>query len=444
MQQTPDIEALRRDAAGGNPAAQYNLGVWHLTAPGDAADYEAARRLFESAGLRDFGPALSALGYMNLRGQGTAVDRARAVDLFRRAADLGFPEARYRLAELLATGCGIPRDLEAARAAFEDAARQGHTVAMSQLAYCLANGIGGEADGTAAAGLYLRAGLEGEPRAQCRIAAGYEYGDMCPKDLVQALAWYLRAGDYGDAKSERRRLIKRLEPAQVESAERIAAGPADRPSEVGAAKSAATAEARVLCWAPRIFLFPGLLTGEERHHLINLARPFLRPAMVLNRRTGERVHDEARSSRNARLINPLRDVVIDHLEGRLARRCLLPMENAEPITILRYGPGEEYKRHADYYDPKHPGSVTGLRLGGQRVATFLAYLNSVEAGGATTFPLIDVSVMPEPGTGLLFFNCTPDGVPDRQTLHAGEPVAAGEKWLLSRWIRAGTYPASGG
>ncbi|MGD8533467.1 MAG: hypothetical protein PVG80_08945, partial [Gammaproteobacteria bacterium] len=120
MQQDPDIEALRRDAERGIPAAEYNLGVWNLTAPGEAADYRAALRLFESAGSKDFAPALSALGYMHLRGQGVPIDAGRAAELFRQAAALDFPEASYRLGELLATGCGVHRDLQAARAAFRD------------------------------------------------------------------------------------------------------------------------------------------------------------------------------------------------------------------------------------------------------------------------------------------------------------------------------------
>ena len=55
------------------------------------------------------------------------------------------------------------------------------------------------------------------------------------------------------------------------------------------------------------------------------------------------------------------------------------------------------------------------------------------------FPDLDLSVPPEPGSGLLFFNCRPDGAPDPATRHAGAPVEAGEKWLASRWIRSGRF-----
>jgi prolyl 4-hydroxylase len=195
----------------------------------------------------------------------------------------------------------------------------------------------------------------------------------------------------------------------------------------------------VLSWSPRAFLFHDLLSAEECFHLIALARPFLRPALVLDRRTGERSVGDARRAHTTRLRGPLRDVVVWNLERRIAEHSLLPADNAEPFTIIRYGPGDEYRPHADYYDPADPGSRTGLAQGGQRVATFLVYLNRPDRGGATSFPKANLSVPPTPRAGLLFFNCRPDGAPDPATVHAGEPVAVGEKWLASRWIRADRF-----
>ncbi len=444
MQEAPNIEALRRDAESGSPGALYNLGVWHLGGSGEAPDPEAARGLFESAAAKGFAPAMSALGYLYLQGQGVAVDHSVAAEYFRESAAGGFAEGAFRWAELLASGCGVRADPAAARSVLEDAACNGHPAAMSQLAYCLANAIGGDRNALDAARWYQRAALAGDPRAQCRLARAREIGDMLPPDPFEALVWYQRAAraGYGDAAGAARRLESVIPPEQIQEAGRMAKTPGSEFRDLAPAAPVGVPTVDVVRWTPRIFRFKGLLSDEECHHLIAVARPFLRPAMVLDRGTGERIHDQARRSMNARIIDPLRDLVVCTVESRLARCSLLPPGNAEPISILCYRPGDEYRPHADYYDPARPGSATGLALGGQRIATFLAYLNDVDAGGETAFPLIDVSITPKRGDGLLFFNCLPDGSPDRQTLHAGQPVEVGEKWLLSRWIRTGPYRAS--
>ena len=438
MTEPPDLAQLQRDADRGVPGANYNLGVWHL----QARDPAAARASFERAAAADYAPAMSALGYLYLRGQGVDHAPERAAEWFGRAAALGFPEARYRLGELRATGCGLEHDLGAARREFEAAARASHPAAMAQLAYCLAEGLGGEPDPPGAADWYGRAAVAGEPRAQCAIGERYERGDGLPLDPVRALSWYLRAaaGGYPGAEPAAAALGDRLDAAATRQAQAAAAGPppaVDVPTPGGAAPRRLSME--VLSWAPRAFVFRELLGVEERAHLIAVAQPFLRPARVLDRRTGERAIGDARRAHTARLGGPLRDVVVWNLERRLAELARLPQENAEPFTIIRYGPGDEYRPHADYYDPADPGSRRGLAQGGQRVATFLAYLNRPEAGGATRFPRAGLSVPAEPGTGLLFYNCLPDGSPDPATLHAGEPVTAGEKWLASRWIRVSRF-----
>jgi len=446
MQEPADIETLKRDAESGNPAAEYNLGVCYLTGSGGTASPEKAARMFESSAGKGFAPAMSALGFLHLRGQGVDVDYSRAADWFLQSATGGFSEARLRLAGLLASGCGVERDLPAARKMLKEAAEAGHAAAMSELAYCLANGVGGDRDGVAAAGWYQSAALAGDPRAQCRLAMAHEQGDMLPIDRVRALAWYLRAeqAGYGDSAGAVRRLSGDISSDQFDSAAQMARSPAEPSAEIGPVPEATVPAPEVIRWSPRIFRFPRLLTDEECHHLIAAARPFLRRAMVLNRNSGERVHDQARRSMNACLADPLRDIVVCNVETRLARCSLLPLENSEPVSILCYRPGDEYRPHADYYDPTRPGSNTGLAQGGQRTATFLAYLNDVAAGGGTAFPLIDLEVSPIRCDGLLFFNCLGDGSPDRLTLHAGLPVEEGEKWVLSRWIRTGRYRAATG
>jgi len=76
-----------------------------------------------------------------------------------------------------------------------------------------------------------------------------------------------------------------------------------------------------------------------------------------------------------------------------------------------------------------------LQRGGQRVATFLVYLNDGYEGGETSFPRLDYRFKGATGDALVFANVEPNGAPDPRTMHAGTPTTRGEKWLLSQWIR---------
>jgi prolyl 4-hydroxylase len=444
--QQPDLDTLRQDAERGVPAAQYNLGVWHLRQRQPHADYEAARAAFQAAADQDFAPAVSALGYLYLRGQGVDYDAEQAAVLFERAAGLGFLEARYRLAEMRAAGYGLAQDIARARQTFQLAAEQGHPAAMTQLAYCLVNGLGGDADALAATRWYAAAAGKNEPRAICALGWRLEHGHTLDPDPVRALACYLRAGAlgyYGGAIAGNR-LAPMMDEVKIAEAQIVSQSPITIEAPFDTGPPVGVGQPHVVSWRPRCFTFDDFVTQEECLHLISVARPFVRPSQVLMRATGERIVHPARRSSNARLVDPLRDLVVWNIEQRLAQYAMLPAANGEPITILRYGPGDEYRPHADYYHPDDEGAHIGLRQGGQRVATFLVFLNDVEAGGSTDFPDAGLSVPPRPGSGLLFFNCLPDGSPDALSVHAGTPVRRGEKWLLSRWIRTGTYPLSEG
>lgn len=62
-------------------------------------------------------------------------------------------------------------------------------------------------------------------------------------------------------------------------------------------------------------------------------------------------------------------------------------ENGEATQVLRYGPGQKYEGHYDYFfDRVHN------QRGGHRYATVLMYLNNVEEGGETVFPNAKVTL----------------------------------------------------
>lgn len=55
-------------------------------------------------------------------------------------------------------------------------------------------------------------------------------------------------------------------------------------------------------------------------------------------------------------------------------------------------------------------------------------MSTVEAGGATVFLEMKISVMPQKGTALFWHNVRRNGDPDMNTQHAACPVVSGIKW----------------
>ena len=127
----------------------------------------------------------------------------------------------------------------------------------------------------------------------------------------------------------------------------------------------------------------------------------------------------------------------------LARRidALLGLNRAQAETLQgqRYLPGEQYRHHCDFFRTERPHWERERRRGGQRTWTAMAYLNTIEAGGATDFPKLDLSIIPEPGMLIAWDNATRAGRPNRATIHAGMPVEAGRKYVVTQWYRQGDW-----
>ncbi|HTN49314.1 MAG TPA: 2OG-Fe(II) oxygenase [Burkholderiaceae bacterium] len=194
--------------------------------------------------------------------------------------------------------------------------------------------------------------------------------------------------------------------------------------------------------APRIILFGDLLSAEECEEMIKLSRGKLERSSVVNNETGSYDVHPHRTSYGT-YFNRGENELIRRIESRIAELVQFPLTHGEPIQILHYHTGGEYKPHFDYFDPKQPGNEQVLTQGGQRIATLIMYLNDVEAGGSTVFPEVGIDVLPRRGNAVYFAYCAENGVLDPRSLHGGSPVGAGEKWIATKWFRERDYVGSG-
>lgn len=283
----------------------------------------------------------------------------------------GDPEACGVLAVWRCTGQHVPRDLDEARRLFLRAAQGGDARAGVIYTNFLAAGVGGTADWPGALDL-LRRRSAIDPQAGQQL---YLLGEM-------------GLDDKGDP-----------------------VGPLPEP--------------RIIGTSPDVRLFPKLFSETECAYLAAQAMPLMQPAMVVHPTTGEQIRNPIRTSDQAIFTWPIENPVIHALNRRIAAASGTEEHQGEALQILRYRPGQEYKKHLD--------ALAGLE--NQRVLTMLVYLNADYEGGETVFPEADLSVRGETGDALLFRNLLPDGETDMRSIHAGLPVTTGVKLIASRWIR---------
>lgn len=190
----------------------------------------------------------------------------------------------------------------------------------------------------------------------------------------------------------------------------------------------------VLSKDPLVVLRRGFLPRRDIAHVLAVAKPRWKATTVVDSDTGaDAVHEdrtgylaEFREAEDSTLY-AIEDAIADWTKTRLC--C------GETIQAIRYGKKQEYRTHYDWFDPSLPAHAQHLAYGGQRAFTAIVCLKAARSGGQTEFPKLKLRVALNPGDALYWRNVLPDGKPDQRALHAGLPVKAGEKIILSRWIR---------
>lgn len=172
---------------------------------------------------------------------------------------------------------------------------------------------------------------------------------------------------------------------------------------------------------------PNFLDSNECEILVRL--------IDANRRRSEVADGVAVSRTSETCIFDAATPIIQLLDLRLSLFLGVAPELGEPIQGQRYGVGQEFKLHHDYFEPHHPEERTHTQRCGQRTWTAMIYLNEPEQGGETFFHYLDHAFKPETGTMLCWNNIGPGGLSNPHTLHAGQPVLEGTKYIVTKWFR---------
>lgn len=292
-----------------------------------------------------------------------AAGRSReAVALIERHAAAGDPEALFGLATMRLHAIGGPRDLAEAHRLLATATERGGAEAHRLLATLHANGTGTPEDGGRARALLAPVAADREVAEQLAVAA------LPPPAAIAYQA---------------------------------------------------------LSQEPLVIRIEGLLLAEECAYLVARAGPRLRPSIIVDPRTGAPARHPHRDSSGVAFGPCEEDLVVRRINRRIALASRTEVACGEPLHILAYDRGQQYRPHLD--------AVAGAA--NQRSWTMLLWLNDDYAGGETAFPIAGLTVRGAAGDALLFENVTRDGRPDPRTRHAGLPVTRGRKWLATRWIR---------
>ncbi|XP_031508994.1 prolyl 4-hydroxylase subunit alpha-3 isoform X3 [Papio anubis] len=140
---------------------------------------------------------------------------------------------------------------------------------------------------------------------------------------------------------------------------------------------------------PYIALYHDFVSDSEAQKIREFAEPWLQRSVVAS---GEKqLQVEYRISKSAWLKDTV-DPMLVTLNHRIAALTGLDVRPpyAEYLQVVNYGIGGHYEPHFDH--ATSPSSPLYRMKSGNRVATFMIYLSSVEAGGATAFIYANLSV----------------------------------------------------
>jgi len=223
----------------------------------------------------------------------------------------------------------------------------------------------------------------------------------------------------------------------------------------------------ILSRSPQLLIIENFVTPVEAEFLIktaytlppptaNFSEPLFGKSEVVQ---GFKSTKKQRDSWSAYLNIPSNitdtDIVVNCIEQRARTfQGFPPVENMEPLQVVKYTDNGQFREHYDWL----PAHVPSIAKSGNRLTSYFVYLRAECRGGTTIFPRLErpkgrewckllkcrddkgksqavVEVRPKVGRAVFWYNLEINGEVDMNTLHAGTPVLNGSKFGLNIWTR---------
>jgi hypothetical protein len=327
-----------------------------------------------------------------------------AVDVLRRAAASGVTAAQSALGIRLLVGRQAPFDPQQGIALLTSAAGKGDADALSQMATLKAAGA------------------------------------WMPQNWNEALDLLSSSAERGSTRAQGQLLLL----GEAELARRARAGEAGLWGALRASVDLrawlTVSERRVICEAPRIRAVEKFVPVGFCDWLLARGAGRYQRSQMFDGQKSTFLATRTCSDFKFDIVDA--DLVLQIIRERVAAITTLPTAAFEPPQIFHYALGEEIKAHYDALKLGDQGYGHGGAYKGDRIATFLLYLNDDYDGGELVFPHAGVRHRGRTGDGVYFAHIDANGQPDRKSLHAALPITRNEKFILSQWIHDRPFTAA--
>jgi len=207
--------------------------------------------------------------------------------------------------------------------------------------------------------------------------------------------------------------------------------------------------ATTLSTDPQLIYIDNFFSPSEIAYLIELGSPLYTPSRVFG--SESLAHKHRVSSTCLLPPDPVVKVVNTRILAFLSSLSL-PNAGLETLQLVKYGPGEYFDAHYDWFDSLEREKGWNGRLY-NRLASIFFYLEANCTGGDTWFPEITgvrkdgleegvfadvekgVAFRPKVGSGVFWVNLLENGLGDGRTIHAGLPLKDGSKVGMNVWIK---------